>query len=392
MPGAFSLKDVSPGTRAPSANLAGMTTSPRKPTHRPVALAACNFELPVQVGETRVIDIQLTPAGFFKPRDGRKLDVPGWFINADTAPRVIERFGTRQTPVVVDYEHQTLHKETNGQPAPAAAWMRALQWREGSGLWASVELTDQAAEQIRTGAYRFVSPVFLYHETTGEVLSIEMAAITNTPAIDGMQAMELRAAASFAFHSESEEESPMTLLNAVRAALGLPETASEADAIAACSALPTRLSTLQSLTTALGAEESGAVAACSALQHKATASPDPAKYVPVAVVEGLHSQIAALSATNTAAEVTALVDAGLADGRILPAQKDWATDLGKSNIAALSTYLAKTPAIPALARSQTQGNPPPESKDQSGLTPTELAVCSQTGISPADFAAAKPTT
>lgn len=48
------------------------------------------------------------------------MEVPAWRINQAIATRVIERFNARANPAVVDYEHQTLHKETNGQPAPAA--------------------------------------------------------------------------------------------------------------------------------------------------------------------------------------------------------------------------------------------------------------------------------
>lgn len=351
-----------------------------------VAVAACSYSLPPQFPDDRIVEIQLTPAGAFRPNDGREMKVAAWTIDAGTATKVIARFNARKNPPVVDYEHQTLHKETNGQPAPAAAWMRALQWREGSGLWATVELTPQAAEQIRSGEYRYISPVFLYDEKTGEVLAIEMAAITNTPAIDGMQAMSLRAAATFAFHPDPEESS-MTLLEALLAALGLPASTTEDQAIAACSALQAHAAALNAQ---LGAEGSAAIAACTALKTKAAgAAPDPAKFVPISVVEELQGQVAALSAKHTAGEVAALVDAGLADGRILPSMKDWATDLGKSNVAALTSYLEKAAPIAALTSSQT-GGAAPAVKDENGLTAAELAVCSQTGISAKDFAAARP--
>ncbi|MGE1673772.1 phage protease [Pseudomonas aeruginosa] len=35
-------------------------------------------------------------------------------------------------------------KRENGQPAPAAGFFRALEWREGQGLFAQVELTARA--------------------------------------------------------------------------------------------------------------------------------------------------------------------------------------------------------------------------------------------------------
>lgn len=361
-----------------------------KPRYLRPALAACSFALPA-LGDSNLIDIQLTPAGHFVPSDGREMKVPSWYIDAASATRVIERFNVRKTPPVVDYEHQTLRAETNGQPAPAAAWMRALQWREGSGLWATVELTARAAELIRSGEYAYVSPVFVFDERTGEVQAILMAALTNNPAIDGMAAVAARAAATFDLHTDSYEEDPMNpLLKALLAALGLPETTTEDEAIAACSALKDARGALSAVAQAVGAKNGDdLIAVCSALKLNAT-TPDPAKFVPVAVAKDLQDRLAVLTAERTTEKVTALVDAGLADGRLLESQKDWATKLGTSDIAALSQYLDTAQPIAALSGTQTGGRRPTNDKAAHGLTEGELAVCSMTGINPKDFAAAKP--
>lgn len=137
----------------------------------------------------RVI-IQITPAGLFRPSDGRSFTPGYWTIDDTSAPAVLDAFNARQTARVIDYEHQTLHKEQNGLPAPAAGWMAELHWRPGAGLFASVELTDRAASLIRAGEYRYVSPV-LRHDEQGRVLSVEMAALTNSPALDGMAPIKL---------------------------------------------------------------------------------------------------------------------------------------------------------------------------------------------------------
>ena len=84
---------------------------------------------------------------------------PGaWRIDAASAQHVIQRFKARGKPPVIDYEHQTLHKEENGQPAPAAGFFRSLEWREGEGLFAQVELTARAKQYIADGEYRYVIP------------------------------------------------------------------------------------------------------------------------------------------------------------------------------------------------------------------------------------------
>lgn len=353
-----------------------------------IAIAACSFELAAP-GADNMVDMQLTPAGSFLPRDGRELKVPSWFIDAQSAQSVIGLFSARRTPPVVDYEHQTLRSETNGQPAPAAGWMRGLHWRD-SGLWATVELTARAADLVRAREYLYVSPVLYYDPATGQVLAIEMAALTNNPAIDDMAPLALRAAATFAFHSDSTEDNTMNpLLAAIVAALSLAADTTEDQAIAACSALKPKLDTLDKLTQTLGVGAEGAVAACTALKQ---ATPDPAKYVPVAAVDEMRGQLAALSAENTNRKVNDLVETGLADGRILPSMKDWAISLGQKDVAALSAYLDKAAPIAALSGTQTGGQQPAGVKDANGLSEAELAVCSMTGIDPKDYAAAKPAT
>lgn len=134
--------------------------------------------------------LQVTPAQDFTPADGRPMDVAAWRINRAIAERVIAAFSAGQQPAVIDYEHQTLNKERNGQPAPAAGWIHALQWIEGKGLHALAELTEKARSQIRAGEYRYFSPVIQYSRKTGDVTRLLMGALTNHPAIHGMAAIK----------------------------------------------------------------------------------------------------------------------------------------------------------------------------------------------------------
>ena len=357
-----------------------------------VAIAACASALPEDVGET--ITLQFCPAGAFAPVDGREMQVPAWKIDAAIANRVIERFQARKTPPVLDYEHQTLRKEENGQPAPAAGWFRSIEWRDGQGLYATVELTDRARQLIAAREYRFFSPVFTFDRATGAVLSVEMGALTNHPAIDGMEPLALRAAATFGLVPAQHQESTVNpLLVAILGALALPESTTEQQAIAALSAVKTQLDQLGELRKALGLAEDvnaeSAVATCTALRAKADA-PDPAKFVPTSVFEQLKADLATLTAKTRDREVGELVETALADGRLLPAQKGWAEQLGKSDLVALSSYLQATPPIAALSSTQTGGRQPPATAaGEHGLTAAELAVCSNTGISPEAFAKAK---
>lgn len=353
-----------------------------------IALAACSYTLPMPAADN-LISIQVTPAGYFTPADGREMQVPAWHIDAAVASRVIERFQTKANPRVVDYEHQTLLKEDNGQPAPAAGWFVELEWREGQGLFAKVELTARAAQYIASGEYRFFSPVFLYDPATGDVLDVQMGALTNNPAIDGMQELSLRAAASFGLILE--EETPVKLLLAAAiAALGLSENATEEQAVAALSAHTANLRKALDLDEQAGAEAQ--VAACTGLKAKAaTTTPDPAQFAPIAVVQGLQGEVAALSARlgeRDQKDLDAEIKAAMDDGRLHKSMESWARDLGKSNRAALTAYLAGIAPIAALTGSQTLGKPP-VADEKTGLTQDELAVCSAMGLSADQFKAAK---
>ena len=140
------------GMPSKTARLAVLTAAARS-----AAVAACSFSLgdinTQQPNSNGRYLLQLTPGQDFTPSDGRPMDVPAWRINTAIATQVISRFNAAQPPVI-DYEHQTLHKEANGQPAPAAGWIHGLRWAEGSGLFAEVEFTARALQAIASGEYQ----------------------------------------------------------------------------------------------------------------------------------------------------------------------------------------------------------------------------------------------
>ncbi len=366
-----------------------------------MAVAACSFALSAlaqQPDGTTLL--QVTPAGSFNPADGREMDSPPWWVNQASATKVIERFRARRTPPVIDYEHQTLNKEKNGQPAPAAGRMLDLQWIEGKGLYAVAKLTQRAREHIDAEEYLYFSPVFEYSRATGEVLAIHMGALTNNPAIDGMEPLSLLAAATAAFLSTTQQESTVNLLQALIASLGLPENTTEATAVTALTAMgPLKdLGAVRAQATAActalalpaNATADAVTAACSSLRSAGGAAPDPAKYVPVGVVEELRTNLAALSSKVQGDAVEKAVSGALEDGRLLPAMAEWARDLGKTNMAALTAYLEKAQPLPALAGTQTGGKKPgADGGNASTLTADEVAVAAACGLTPEQFAKAK---
>lgn len=307
--------------------------------------AALSFAIAPTGGE-----IQLMPAGVFRARDGRPAGLPGWKMDAPTALKIAAHAALRKTPFVVDYEHQTLASEKNGQPAPAAGWFKNLEWRDGAGLFATgVEWTAKAKAHIDAGEYKFISPVFAYDKKTGEVLRMEMAALTNNPALDGMDAVAALAQ-EFFNRSDSGQSNEDHNMKALAILLGLAEGASEADITAAVTALKTKTGEQDAQIAALTTETA-------ALK---TQTPDPAKFVPVETVTQLQTQIATLTTRVNQSELDEVIAAAKDSGKLLPAMESWARELGKSDLAALKTYIEKNPAIAALNGNQTGGIAPGE--------------------------------
>ena len=299
-------------------------------------------------------EIQLLPDGVFRARDGRPAGVDGWRLNAATAQRLVADVAARATPLVIDYEHQTLNAETNGQPAPAAGWFSQLEYRPGQGLYATdVRWTERARAHIAAGEYKFISPVFGYEGRTGEIRAMQMAALTNNPALDGMAAVAaLTSRFSTGREAITPEDQPM---KAIAKLLGLADDADEAAISAAVVALNAQVAERTAALTASTTELDALKTETAALK---TAKPNPAEYVPVAALTALQNDLAALKKQRQDDEVNGLVEAALTAGKLAPALADWARELGGTDVAALRGYLDKAVPLPALNGMQTRGRAP----------------------------------
>ena len=215
-------------------------------------IAICAFEID-QPGT----QIQLMPDGLFRADDGRPHGLPGWVLNARIAAGVLERAAGRRRDTVIDYEHQTLYRDNK---APAAGWFRELAYRSGEGLFiVDARWTDTAKKHIQEKEYRYISAVFTFDFDTSAIIRILHAGLTNDPALDGMQEIELAAAAKFLpDHSHEDKSMNEELLKL----LGLPKDAGEDQALAAVTALVSLNGKLLSaLGVAEGAGEEAALAA-----------------------------------------------------------------------------------------------------------------------------------
>ncbi len=388
----------------PIARQSARNTPPKKSRLVVFQVAALTVSLS---GQDDIDLIQLLPAGQFRSTDGsgRPEDVPHWQMDAKIAAHVITQFEGRGQPCVIDYEHQTLSAEENGQPAPAAGWIHKIVWLEGKGLYAHVKWTARARQYIDAGEYLYISPVFPYDDE-GRPLAILHAALTNNPALTGMDQVRLAAASALsgftAFNApggakpaEISGDHPMNeeLLKLLRSLLGLSDTATEEEILAALPGFVEKLTADQEKLAELTGNENdpaklSAAEELEALKEEVAAlragKIDPTKYVPVAALTAMQKQINDLSAAHGNREVDEIVSGALKAGKLAPALEPWARDLGKKDIAALRAYVGASAPIAALTGQQTTTLKIGDGKTAE-LTSDELAVCRATGVDPGQY-------
>lgn len=299
--------------------------------------------------------IELIPAG----RDVVGFDGRNWIM--DDADRVVTAFNNRGRPVPLDWEHATQIKASRGEEAPAAGWIERLDNR-GGAIWGRVTWTDKGRESVASRAYRFVSPAFDFNPVTRVIRALVHAGLTNQP--------NLRLAALN--RTDPEEEAPIMTTKPITDALGLVDGASAEQCVTAINALKT------DRRTALNRAE----------------KPDPEKYIPKADYDLALNKLGTYeTAENTRreAEIVEAVDAVIAvgDPACPPANRDDYLAMCRQE-GGLERFrkLFRPQVERALNRTETANREKPAGSAGT-LTAEERAVCRQTGMSEADYLAAR---
>lgn len=326
----------------------------RKATLRPIALSLAVAALGVELSAGAApVDFRIIPAGEFRSWDGRPTEVAAWVCTEEDGRRIVAELNARSSPRVIDYEHATLHAKKTGVKAPAAGWFHQAEWR-ADGVWLiGVDWTALAAQEIEDKAYRFVSPVFSYSPKTGRVISLLHAALVNDPALDGLT--DLAALAASFFLDQPTEVSAVNeeLLEQLRWLLNLPVGTTAEEVATHLSKLVTQLRGEGAAAASfdLAGYLSGQREQIAMLSAQ-VATPDPAKFVPVATLSALQGEhvelqgrLAALSAEIEGGKLDKIIAAGREVGKLTPATEAWARDLGKKDIAELSAFLAAAPVV-----------------------------------------------
>lgn len=316
--------------------------------------------------------VRLFPIGEAKTNDGRTYRVEDRAHAEEIVAASLARAGGRDLPF--DYDHQTVFAAVRGVGgnAPASGWIKEFQVRE-DGIWARAEWTAKAASAMADGEYRYLSPTFI-DDKAGRVACIWGAALTNTPALD------LGAVAS----SDPDHQQEPEMLKEIAAALGLPETASQADVLAAIAAGKTAQTAatgvLAQVRTAAGLPaDADAPAICTTIGALKTASTGDQALAQAVVT--LTAEVNTLKGQTARKNAEDKVDAAIKAGQIVPATRDVFVTLASNSPSEFDKLIGVQPVVLAPGG----GDHPKVDPSTITLSDVERAACAATGVSETDF-------
>ncbi|AWB06806.1 hypothetical protein A6A40_17290 (plasmid) [Azospirillum humicireducens] len=348
-------------------------------------VATCAVFSDLSTGGTPPRRIRLLPAGAVQPNDGRA----GWTVK-DAAAVVAASLATAPHGLLaIDYDHAADLAAPKGGTAPAAGWITGLQVT-AYGIEADVEWTEAGARAIASKEYRFISPSFLHTEDR-QVTRIIGAGLTNRPALSHLPAL-----AHQGHHMDP-------ILKALLEALGLPQNADQATAVAAVTGLKATAASTTALCSAAGVDAGAtadqvvtavtalkatagqvkAIASAAGLAETATPAEIAAAVTTLkanaSAATLLETQVATLSGRLQALEgdkLSAEVDDAIKAGKFVPAQRAELLALASANKPIFDKLVAS--AVPVVKPGeQLSGNPSPDG----GLTAEQKAVCAAMGLS-----------
>lgn len=312
------------------------------PSPANLAVATCDRALPAEGSAAQWV--HLFPEGQMTGRDGRVFDL------ADPTALVLA-FQASGIDLPVDYEHQNDVPEAKLHgPVPAAGWIKELRVHAG-GLWGRVEWTVTAAEMIGRKEYRYLSPSFLYHPETRQIIRLKGAGLVHNPNL------HLTALASQDPAMQSKPSNPNAsaapLMQRLIELLGLAPDATEAMLIEALNKL---------------------------LMERA--KPDPKDYMPVAAVQAMMRERGEERAVFAMGRAQEKVEDAVRQGYISPAMRPWALELCRSNETAFDSFLVTSgPIFGHLLKPSGMAGPLPASNSVHE-SDTAAAICAQLGLKP----------
>jgi phage I-like protein len=296
-------------------------------------------------------EIQILPYGWVNSAKGNFL------VDQQAIQEIMAYFGNKKNDAVIDYEHQTL-KDVE---APASGWIKELINKGEDGLWARVEWTPKASEYIKNREYRYLSPVIMVRNSDKRAVAIHSAALTNTPAIDGM--IPIAAKQSF------EEDKAMEIVKEIKNKLGLADEAKDDDIVGAIERM---VKERKDLLMSLDLKDD---AKADEIKAKVISLKNPSGYVSIQDFNELKKKL-------KEKETAELVDMALKTGKVAPAQKEWAEGYAAKDPEGFKLFIEKAPVVVPL--DQIAGRKEVE-KEYVDLDDVQVSINKMLGISDAEF-------
>lgn len=331
--------------------------------------------------------VPVFPAGVTTGRDGRG---PYALSNPDA----VIAASTSTVDIAIDREH-AMDVLPAGTSVPAAGWIKELHNIEGA-IWAKVEWTEAAKAQLDSKEFRYLSPTFMHSKTKPhEISRIIGLSLVNRPNFE-MKAVASEDDDNLLNQPTTEKETleMNKLLLALASVMALASTATEDEILTTAAAKVGELNVLQkdfaSVKTALKADDKADNAAVIAtasqlVTAKSTASIDYTKYVPIEMYEAAANKLAATEKSTASEKSTAAVEKAIADGKIPPAQKDWAMSMASQDLEKFNSFVGGMPVIVSdKSEIKTEA-----AKKDGQLDDEEKAICKQLGLTEEQYKASK---
>ena len=195
---------------------------------------ALNWEAP-EDGSTQV-KVQLSPFGEFTLHDGGKRNGTVQHCSKAAFEALVANWKAAGSPdVLVDVDHAS----ARGGSTEAAAWCSSLEV-DDNGLQGVFNLTPKGLELVKNRSYRFVSPGWTL-SPDGTPVSLCSVALTNRPNLPVKPVANAdETGGRDPDDPNSRKDNPEMDIKKLAAALGLPETATEEEVLAAIKAMQDR--------------------------------------------------------------------------------------------------------------------------------------------------------
>jgi phage I-like protein len=307
--------------------------------------------------------IEIIPAGAaIIGRDGRT------WKNTNPGKAALNSMA-RLSMLPIDENHATDLAAPKGGSSPAMGWMRNLCADERGAIWADVEWTERGREALSRKEYRFISPVFL-SDKNGEINCVLRAALTNSP---NLQLPALNGEQSSLEMPENISTEDISMKKELCAALGLPETAGDAEIVAAVSAQKAKLNSAQDKVAMFAQQVDLAVYA-----------PRTDLNAMAGRAEAAETQLAELNAAQLKKDAEAAVDEAIKNRKIAPASKEVYLNLcaTQDGFDKFKKIVQASPAIIGTEAQAPEGTPP---SGTVSLNAEEAAVAKAMGYTVEEF-------